>query len=63
MPDAQGNFVWLPTGERTPSVAEHFERAGLIVRPLGEGVRISIGEEESVEKLLRSSGEVVAPLS
>ena len=63
VPAAQGNFVWLPTGERTAEVAAHFERAGLIVRPLGDGVRISIGEEESVEKLLRSSGEVVAPLS
>jgi histidinol-phosphate aminotransferase len=63
VPEAQGNFVWLPTGDRTAEAAAHFERAGLIVRPLGDGVRISIGEEESVEKLLRSSREVVAPLS
>ena len=63
VPEAQGNFVWLPTGARTAEAAAHFEQAGLIVRSLGEGVRISIGEEESVEKLLRSSREVVAPLS
>ena len=63
VPEAQGNFVWLPTGERTAAVAEHFERDGLIVRSLGDGVRISIGEEESVEKLLRSAREVVAGLS
>ena len=63
VPEAQGNFVWLPAGERTAEIAEHFERAGLIVRPLGDGVRISIGEEESVEKLLRSAREVVEPLS
>lgn len=63
VPEAQGNFVWLPTGERTAEIAEHFGRAGLVVRALGDGIRISIGEEESVEKLLRSSGEVVAHLS
>lgn len=63
VPDAQGNFVWLPTGARTADVAARFAEAGLIVRPLGDGVRVSIGEEESVEKLLRSSREVVAPLS
>jgi len=63
VPEAQGNFVWLPTGSRTAEIAERFERAGLVVRALGDGIRISIGEEESVEKLLRSSGEVVALLS
>jgi len=63
VPEAQGNFVWLPTGERTAEIAERFGRAGLVVRALGDGIRISIGEEESVEKLLRSSGEVVALLS
>lgn len=63
VPEAQGNFVWLPTGERTAEIAERFERDGLVVRALGDGVRISIGEAESVEKVLRLSGEVVAPLS
>jgi histidinol-phosphate aminotransferase len=62
VPEAQGNFVWLPTGEHTLEAARAFEAAGLVVRPLGEGVRISVGEEESVEKLLRSAGEVVAVL-
>ncbi len=59
VPDAQGNFVWLPTGDRTAEAATAFEAGGLIVRPLEDGVRISIGEEESVEKLLRIAGEVV----
>ncbi|MBO9577242.1 MAG: histidinol-phosphate transaminase [Microbacteriaceae bacterium] len=63
VPEAQGNFVWLPTGERTAEVAAHFEAAGLVVRSLGEGVRVSIGEADSVEKLLRSAREVVVPLS
>ena len=30
MPDAQGNFVWLPAGPRTAAYAEAFGAAGLI---------------------------------
>ncbi len=57
VPDAQGNFVWLPTGDETLAVAQAFDEAGLIVRPFaGDGIRISVGEEESVEKVLRIAG-------
>ncbi|HSV38552.1 MAG TPA: histidinol-phosphate transaminase [Nocardioidaceae bacterium] len=45
LPDAQGNFVWLPVGDRTPDFVAAAEEAGIMVRPFaGEGVRISIGE-------------------
>src|SRR5690606_4204237 len=54
VPDTQANFVWLPAGERTVEVAAAFEAADLIVRPFaGDGIRISVGEEESIEKVLR----------
>lgn len=59
IPVPQGNFVWLPTGERTAEAAAVFESHGIVVRALGEGLRISVGEAESVEKLLRASAEVV----
>ena len=50
VPDAQGNFVWLATGEQTTQVAAALRRGGLIARPFaGDGVRISVGEDESVE--------------
>ena len=63
VPDAQGNFVWLATGSDTAGVAETFEAAGLIVRAFpGDGVRISIGEEESVETVLRIAASVVQHL-
>ena len=62
VPPAQGNYVWLPTGDGTQAAAEIFERGGIVVRALGEGIRISIGEEEAVEKLLRSAQEVVDAL-
>jgi len=59
-PVPQGNFVWLPTGAASLAAAEVFERHGIMVRPLGEGIRISIGEAEAVEKLLSAAGEVVS---
>lgn len=63
VPEAQGNFVWLPAGERTADVAAAFEAAELIVRPFaGDGVRISVGEHESVEKVLRVAESIVRTL-
>ncbi len=52
-PDAQGNFVWLPLGERTSDFVAAAADAGLSVRPFaGEGVRITIGEEAANDLLL-----------
>lgn len=59
VPDAQGNFVWLPAGDRALDVAAAFERAGLIVRPFaGDGVRISIGEHESIDRIVDTAASV-----
>ncbi|WP_309066054.1 histidinol-phosphate transaminase [Microbacterium sp.] len=56
VPDAQGNFVWLPTGERTDQIAAAFDAADLIVRPFsGDGIRISVGEPESIDKVLEAA--------
>lgn len=64
VPVSQGNFVWLPTGERTAAAAEAFERAGLIVRAFApEGIRISIGEHEAVAKLLETARRLVGDLT
>jgi histidinol-phosphate aminotransferase len=63
VPDAQGNFVWLPAGEQATAFAAAFEEEGLIVRVFaGDGIRISIGEEASVEKVLRIAASVVRSL-
>ena len=61
LPRPHGNFVWLPTGDRTAEAAEVFARHGIVVRALGDGLRVTVGETESVEKLLRASSEVVSP--
>ncbi len=53
VPQAQGNFVWLPAAERTLQVAAAFEEAGLIVRPFaGDGIRVSVGEEDSLDRVV-----------
>lgn len=45
VPEAQGNFVWLPLAERTLGFAAAAEQAGIMVRPFpGDGVRVSVGE-------------------
>ncbi|MGO2684453.1 histidinol-phosphate transaminase [Microbacterium sp.] len=63
VPDSQSNFVWLPTGDRTDEIAQVFHAADIVVRPFsGDGMRISVGEHESVDKVLRVAQSVVAPL-
>ncbi|WP_349899157.1 histidinol-phosphate transaminase [Parafrigoribacterium soli] len=63
VPKPQGNFVWLETGEATARVAEVFAAHGIVARPLGsDGIRVSIGEPQSVDKLLKASAEVVRDL-
>jgi histidinol-phosphate aminotransferase len=63
IPEAQGNFVWLPAGRETLDLAAAFDAAGLIVRPfVGDGLRISVGEEDSVEKVLWIAASVVKDL-
>ena len=52
-PEPQGNFVWLPVGERTPDLVALAEEAGITVRPFaGEGVRVSIGEPDANDVFL-----------
>ena len=56
VPDAQGNFVWLPTGDATEQAAAAFDAADLIVRPFaGDGIRVSVGEHESIERVRRTA--------
>ena len=64
IPKPQGNFVWLATGESTGEAAETLLRHGIVGRALGtDGIRVSIGEPESVEKLLSGAAEVVKNLT
>ncbi|MEQ1737862.1 MAG: histidinol-phosphate transaminase [Rhodoglobus sp.] len=63
IPAAQGNFVWLPTGEQTVAAADILEAGGIVARVFPpDGIRVSIGEAESVETLLRAAAQVVETL-
>lgn len=56
VPEAQGNFVWLPLGDRTAAADDVFHAHGVIVRAFpGDGLRISIGEPESVARVLEAA--------
>jgi histidinol-phosphate aminotransferase len=58
-PEPHGNFVWLQVGPRVQDAAEVLVRHGIVARALGEGLRVSVGEAESVDKLLSGAAEVV----
>jgi histidinol-phosphate aminotransferase len=54
VPESQANFVWLRLGDRTVDFAAACEKAGVVVRPFaGEGVRVSIGEDEANDLFLK----------
>lgn len=53
VPDAEGNFVWLPTGAGTAAFVDACDGRAVSVRPFGdEGVRITIGEPEANDRVL-----------
>lgn len=63
VPISQGNFVWLPFGDDTVEAAGMLESAGIAARVFpGEGIRLSIGEAESVDAVLTIAEEIVDKL-
>ncbi|MDO4884543.1 MAG: histidinol-phosphate transaminase [Rothia sp. (in: high G+C Gram-positive bacteria)] len=52
-PETYANFVWLPLGEHTGAFAELAAANALSVRAFdGEGVRVSIGEDEANDRFI-----------
>jgi histidinol-phosphate aminotransferase len=63
VPDAQGNFLWLPAGPRTTDYAATFGAAGLSVRPFAvgedhDGIRITVGESEANDRVLEVAADL-----
>lgn len=58
-PEPHGNFVWLQVGARAQEAADLLMTRGLVVRALGDGLRVSVGEDESVDMLLAATADVV----
>jgi histidinol-phosphate aminotransferase len=64
IPDAQGNFIWFDLrGDQ--SAIDAFTAAaadrGIVVRPLGDGIRVTIGETEANDRLIALAGDVAPP--
>jgi histidinol-phosphate aminotransferase len=56
VPEAQGNFVWFATGDRTADFAAAADDLGIVVRPFaGEGARVSIGEDDANDRVIELS--------
>lgn len=61
VPKPHGNFLWLPTGDNTEKANELLEEGGIIARVFsGEGIRVTVGEEESVQPLLAVAERIVS---
>jgi histidinol-phosphate aminotransferase len=53
VPDSQGNFIWLPLGDRTTEIAAVCEKAGILTRPFaGDGIRVTVGTPEENDAFL-----------
>lgn len=62
LPDHQGNFVWLATGDRTDAIAVELERRGVAVRPFsGDGMRVTIGTPAENDRFLSTLSDVARP--
>ncbi len=66
IPDAQGNFVWLPGGPHTEAYAAAFARSGVAVRQYasggdGDGLRITVGEPAANELVLKVAATLAEP--
>ena len=58
VPDAQGNFVWLPLGDRAAGFARFAGDSGLAVRAFaGDGVRATVAEPAANDVLLRVAAD------
>ena len=57
LPDTQGNFIWLPLGDRAVEFGTRAEEAGAVVRPFADaGVRVTIGEPAGNDLFLDVAG-------
>ncbi|WP_324653432.1 histidinol-phosphate transaminase [Georgenia sp. H159] len=58
VPEAQGNFYWLEVGRHAVSFAREAAASGAVVRAFdGEGVRVSVGEIEGNDSVLRLAAQ------
>ena len=60
LPDAQANFVYLPTGDRTEELYVALEKQGVVTRPFaGDGLRVTIGTPVENDRFLTALAATV----
>lgn len=59
VPDSQANFWWLPAGGEAASLAVELERRGVVTRPFGAGVRVTVGSRNENETFLAALDDVL----
>jgi histidinol-phosphate aminotransferase len=58
IPHTEANFVWLALGDKTDEFAQKCAESGVIVRPFsGEGCRVTVGEPEANDIVIRVAAE------
>ncbi|MCU1387863.1 MAG: histidinol-phosphate aminotransferase, partial [Ilumatobacteraceae bacterium] len=60
VPESQGNFWWLPAGERAADITVALEQRGVVVRPFPTGIRVTVGLPEENEAFLHALDAVLA---
>jgi len=59
LPDAQANFVFIPTSANTDALTLALETRGVVVRPFsGQGIRVTIGTPSENDRFLDAFFEV-----
>ena len=59
LPDAQANFVYIPTGDATDEITLGLERRGVVVRPFsGDGIRVTIGTPAENDRFLTNFAQL-----
>jgi histidinol-phosphate aminotransferase len=56
--DSQANFVYFEPASSAGELAEQLMQGGVIVRPLGKGLRVSVGTEAENERFLAAWDEM-----
>lgn len=64
VPASQGNFLWLPTGQRTAELTAALARMGVLVRGIAEaGIRVTMGTPTENDAFLDAFSRVLTQSS
>ena len=59
VPASEANFWWLPAGDASGALGLALERRGVVTRPLGVGVRVTVGPPEENDRFLAALDDAV----